>query len=62
MKELRVQHQENPIRVAFAFDPLRSAIVLCAGDKTGLNEVRFYKKFIKEADAAIFDRHLGSIQ
>lgn len=60
MKELRVQHKGHPVRVAYAFDPQRSAIVLCAGDKTGLNEKRFYQQLIKEADA-IFDRHLASL-
>ena len=60
MKELRVQHKGDPVRVAFAFDPERSAIVLCAGDKTGINEKRFYKNLIREADA-IFDRHLRSL-
>jgi len=42
MKALRVQHSDNPIRSFFAFDPIRRAIVLCAGDKTELNEKRFY--------------------
>lgn len=41
-KELGVQHKGHPVRVAYAFDPLRSAIVLCAGDKTGRSEKRFY--------------------
>jgi len=30
LKELRVQHQGEPLRAFFAFDPLRQAIVLCA--------------------------------
>lgn len=58
MKELRVQHQGNPIRAFFAFDPSRHAIVLCAGDKTGLNERRFYKEMIKLADAE-YRKHLN---
>lgn len=58
MKELRVQHQGNPIRAFFAFDPSRCAIVLCAGDKTGLNERRFYKEMIKLADAE-YRKHLN---
>lgn len=45
MKELRVQHRGDPIRAFFAFDPLRQAIVLCAGNKGG-NEKRFYKQMI----------------
>ena len=58
MKELRIQHQGNPIRAFFAFDPSRCAIVLCAGDKTGLNERRFYKEMIKLADAE-YRKHLN---
>ncbi len=51
MKELRIQHQGSPIRAFFAFDPSRCGIVLCAGDKTGVNEKKFYKDMIKLADA-----------
>ena len=35
LKELRVQHQGEPLRAFFAFDPLRQAIVLCAGKRAG---------------------------
>lgn len=51
MKELRVQFSGHPVRAFFAFDPERRAIVLCAGEKTGVNEKRFYKEMIKCADA-----------
>ena len=44
-------------RVAFAFDPARRAIVLVAGDKSGVNEKRFYRTLIAKADER-FDRHL----
>ncbi|WP_170319216.1 type II toxin-antitoxin system RelE/ParE family toxin, partial [Acinetobacter baumannii] len=50
MKEIRVQVKGHPIRGFFAFDPERKAIVLCAGDKKGLNEKAFYKEMIKIAD------------
>lgn len=43
MKELRIQFAGSPIRAFFAFDNERSAIVLCAGDKTGANEKRFIR-------------------
>lgn len=49
MKELRVQSQGRPIRAFYAFDPTRSGILLCAGDKGG-NEKRFYKEMIPVAD------------
>ncbi|MRS15740.1 type II toxin-antitoxin system RelE/ParE family toxin [Enterobacteriaceae bacterium RIT691] len=58
MKELRVQQGGEPVRAFFAFDPERNAIVLCAGNKTGVNEKRFYKELIKLADAE-FSQHLS---
>lgn len=56
MKELRVQSKGDPIRVFFAFDPIRSGILLCAGNKTG-NEKRFYEVMIPIADSE-FTAHL----
>ena len=50
MKELRVQSNGRPVRAFFAFDPGRKAIVLCAGDKTGVKEKRFYADMIKITD------------
>ena len=44
-------------RVAFAFDPQRQAILLVAGDKSGVSEKQFYKQLIKKADER-FDDHL----
>jgi len=55
MKELRVQHAGDPVRAFFAFDPGRKAIILCAGNKTGKNEKRFYKDMITMADAEFSD-------
>ena len=57
MKELRVRMPNAAWRVAFAFDPERQAIVLMAGDKSGVNEKRFYRTLIAKADER-FDRHL----
>ena len=48
-------------RVAFAFDPERKAILLCAGDKSGGSEARFYKRLIRKADAR-FDSHLERLE
>jgi len=44
--------------VAFAFDPKRRAILLLAGDKSGVGEKRFYKQLIAKADRR-FDAHLA---
>jgi hypothetical protein len=48
MRELRVQSGGKPIRVFYAFDPRRSAILPIGGDKTGDN--RFYEKMVPIAD------------
>ena len=54
MKELRVQSRGDPIRVFFAFDPSRTGILLCAGNKAG-NEKRFYDEMIPVADQQFTD-------
>lgn len=48
LKELRVQHKGKPYRVFFAFDPLRQAVMLCGGDKTGNKQ--FYETMIPIAE------------
>lgn len=63
MKELRFSCAGGVWRVAFAFDPARSAILLIAGDKAGLwgkSEKRFYKKLIEHADER-YSRHLAKL-
>lgn len=50
MKELRFHASDGVWRVAFAFDPERRAILLVAGDKSGVAQARFYKRLIKIAD------------
>lgn len=57
MKELRFDAADGVWRVAFAFDPKRKAVLLVAGDKSGIKENMFYRKLIKTADAR-FDAHL----
>ena len=57
MKELRFDAGDGVWRVAFAFDPKRQAILLVAGDKSGVSSRRFYKALIKKADER-FDAHL----
>ena len=61
MKELRFQADDGVWRVAFAFDPRRKAILLVAGDKSGVNERRFYRQLIKGADAR-FSMHLDRLK
>ena len=61
MKELRFTADGGVWRVAFAFDPKRKAILLVAGDKSGISERRFYKQLIKKADER-FDTHLDRLK
>jgi hypothetical protein len=41
MKELRFNCDDGVWRVAFAFDPVRHAILLVGGDKAGADQKRF---------------------
>ncbi len=59
MRELRVQSGGKPLRVFYAFDPRRSAILLIGGDKTG--DKRFYERMIPVADD-LYDEHLAELK
>ena len=61
MKELRFNADNGVWRTAFAFDPKRKAILLVAGDKSGENPRRFYKRLIKRADDRFSD-HLRRLK
>lgn len=63
MKELRYDAASGTQvwRAAFAFDPLRSAIVLVAGAKQGGDEKSFYKALIDKANKR-FDKHLRQLE
>lgn len=50
MKGLRAPVGQQVWRVAYAFDPTRRAILLCAGNKEGANSRRFYVELIAKAD------------
>ena len=55
MKELRFKTRGGVWRVAFAYDPKRDAILLIAGNKSGVSETRFYKELIRKADERFSD-------
>ena len=59
MRELRVQSGGNPLRVFYAFDPRRAAILLIGGDKTGRD--RFYEEYVPLADD-LYDAHLTELK
>lgn len=61
MKELRFDAADGVWRIAFAFDPKRKAILLVAGDKSGVSEKKFYKALIAKADER-FDAHLSRLK
>jgi hypothetical protein len=58
MRELRVQSSGKPIRIFYAFDPRRVAILLIGGEKIGSN--RFYEEYIPIADR-LYDEHIVQI-
>jgi hypothetical protein len=58
MKELRTQVRRHSIRIAFAFDPRRRAILLIGGDKSG--DRRFYERIVPIADR-LYREHLDEI-
>jgi hypothetical protein len=59
MRELRVQSGGNPLRIFYAFDPRRAAILLIGGDKTGKD--RFYEEYVPRADD-LYDAHLRELK
>jgi len=59
MRELRVQSAGNPLRVFYAFDPRRTAILLIGGDKRGQD--RFYKDYVRLTDN-LYDTYLEELR
>ena len=59
LRELRVQHRGRPLRVLYAFDPRRAALLLVGGDKSGKG--RWYDEFVALADR-LYDEHLAAVR
>jgi hypothetical protein len=59
MRELRTQHEGNPLRILYAFNPLRNALLLLGGDKTG--DDRWYEVHVPIADR-LYDEHLAELK
>lgn len=59
MRELRVQSGGRPLRIFYAFDPRRIAILLIGGDKTG--DDRFYDTSIPIADR-LYETYLDELR
>jgi hypothetical protein len=60
MRELRIQSHGDPLRVFYAFDPRRSAVLVIGGNKSGKDK-RFYKTMIPKADT-LYDEHLNNLK
>jgi hypothetical protein len=59
MRELRTQSAGRPLRTLYAFDPLRTAILLLGGDKTG--DGRWYERLVPVADR-LYEKHLDELK
>ena len=55
----RIQHKGRPIRVFYAFDPRRVAILLIGDDKT--DDGRFYKKSVPILDE-LYYMHVADLK
>jgi hypothetical protein len=58
LRELRVQSAGRPLRIVYAFDPRRQAVLILGGDKTG--DDRFYEWMIPRAEA-IWESYLRQV-
>jgi hypothetical protein len=59
LRELRVQSSGRPLRIVYAFDPLRQAVLILGGDKTG--DDRFYAWIIPKAEA-VWEQYLQGLR
>lgn len=59
LRELRVQSGGHPLRVFYAFDPLRRAVLLLGGGKAGND--RFYETFVPRAER-IWAEYLAGLE
>lgn len=59
LKELRFEFERAPIRVLYAFDAMRQALIILAGDKS--SDKRWYDKNIPVAED-IFAKHVEKLR
>ena len=59
LKELRVQSKGRPIRIFFAFNPIRQAVLLIGGNKHGRK--RFYEQYVPLAEQ-ILEKYLKEFE
>lgn len=58
LRELRVQSKGRPLRILYAFNPERNALLLLGGDKTG--DERWYETNIPIAEK-LWEEHLEEL-
>jgi hypothetical protein len=56
LRELRPKQGHSPLRVVYAFDPKRDAVVIIGGDKSG--DPKFYERIIEQAER-LWERYLA---
>jgi hypothetical protein len=59
LHELRPKRGASPLRVIYAFDPKREALLLLGGDKG--DDKRFYERAIPRAEQ-LWEAHLAAIE
>lgn len=58
MRELRIQYKGSPYRILYAFNPMRTALLLLGGCKEGQD--RWYEQNVMLADK-LYDKHLNEL-
>lgn len=59
LRELRPKRGASPLRIIYAFDPRREALLLLGGDKG--NDKRFYERTISRAEQ-LWEAHLDELE
>lgn len=59
LRELRPKRGASPLRIIYAFDPRREALLLLGGDKG--NDKRFYERTISRAEQ-LWEAHLDEME
>ncbi|MFI5289913.1 MAG: type II toxin-antitoxin system RelE/ParE family toxin, partial [Polyangia bacterium] len=50
LRELRIKSSGHALRVFYAFDPRRNAVLIIGGDKTGVSSDDFYTRMIARSE------------
>ena len=61
LRELRPKQGHSPLRIFYAFDPRRDAVLLLGGDKGGESTKGFYRSMIRSAEK-IWTTYLAELE